>query len=303
MAPDPASAVTRTELSDLGPCRRGKVRDIYDLGDHLLIVATDRISAFDVVLPNGIPDKGKILTQVSAFWFDLVGDLTDTHFVTIDVDEMPPAVRSHRDILAGRSMMVRKCRPHPVESIVRGYLAGSGFRDYRETGSVCGIPLPEGLVLGSKLPEPIFTPSTKAETGHDENISFDEMQRLLPEGLAEEIRSRSLAVYERGARHAEERGILLADTKFEFGDDGGSLVLIDELLSPDSSRFWPAEEYELGRPLPSYDKQIVRDHLEASGWDKKPPAPSLPDEVIELTAKKYREIYERLTGRSFDPSA
>jgi len=297
------AAVTRTEFEDLGPCRRGKVRDVYDLGDSLLIVATDRISAFDVVLPNGIPDKGKILTQLSAFWFRLVEDLTPTHVLTVDLDAMPASVRRHRDILAGRSMLVRKCRPHPVESIVRGYLAGSGYKDYRKTGAVCGVPLPEGLQLGSKLPHPIFTPSTKAETGHDENISFEAMRRLLPVGLAEEIRDRSLAVYDRGAKHAEGRGILLADTKFEFGEDGERLVLIDELLSPDSSRFWPADQIEPGKPLPSYDKQIVRDWLEDSGWDKRPPAPVLPDEIVELTARKYREIYERLTGTPFRDAA
>jgi len=294
-----AEPLIRTEIPEFGPCRRGKVRDIYELDEHLLIVTTDRISAFDVVLPNGIPHKGRVLTQLSAFWFDEMRGITPNHLVTVDVDEMPDAVRRHREPLAGRTMLVRKCRPHPVEAIVRGYLAGSGFKDYRRTGRVCGIPLPEGLELGQKLPEPLFTPSTKAHTGHDENISFDQMRKRLPDGLAEQIRDRSLAIYERGADHARERGILLADTKFEWGEHDGDLVLIDEILSPDSSRFWPADEYELGKPLPSYDKQIVRDHLETTNWDKKPPAPVLPDEVVEKTSRKYRDIYERLTGRTF----
>jgi phosphoribosylaminoimidazole-succinocarboxamide synthase len=296
-----ARIVTRTDLPDLGPCRRGKVRDIYDLGEQLLIVATDRISAFDIVLLSGIPDKGRILTQISAYWFELLSEITDSHLVTADFERMPERVRKHGDLLEGRSMLVRKCDPYPVEAIVRGYLAGSGYKEYRTRGGVCGIPLPGGLTLGSKLPEPIFTPSTKAEDGHDENISYEQMVRLLPEGIADEIRSRSLAIYARGRDHAETRGILIADTKFEFGRDSeGRLVLIDELLSPDSSRFWPAEEHAPGTPLPSYDKQIVRDFLETSGWDKTPPPPELPAEIVELTARKYREIHERLTGRPFD---
>lgn len=292
--------VLQTEFTDLGPCRRGKVRDVYDLGDSLLIVATDRISSFDVVLPNGIPNKGKVLTQLSAFWFEMLEGKVKHHLLTVDIDEMPEKVRAHRETLAGRSMHVRKCEPYPVEAIVRGYLAGSGHKDYTKTGKVCGIPLPEGLQLGSKLEKPLFTPSTKAEEGHDENISFEEMKSLLPEGLAETIRDQALLVYETGETYASERGILLADTKFEFGSFEGETVLIDEVLSPDSSRFWPADEYELGKPLPSYDKQIVRDHLIAAGWDKKPPVPQLPPEVIATTTRKYEEIYERLTGRPFE---
>ncbi len=297
---DPGPAVLRTELDDLGPCRRGKVRDVYDLGEQLLIVATDRTSAFDVILPNGIPGKGKILTQLSAFWFDLMRDVTPNHVITTDVGEMPDAVRSHRDLLAGRSMLVKKCTPYPVEAVLRGYLAGSGLKDYQRDGTVCGLSLPEGLELGSKLPVPLFTPSTKAEEGHDENISFERMAELLPEGIAEVIRDRAMTLYTEGAKYAAERGILLADTKFEFGELDGEVVLIDEILSPDSSRFWPADEYRVGQPLPSYDKQIVRDYLETLDWDKQAPGPELPAEILEKTAQKYREIFERLTGRPFE---
>lgn len=294
--PQTNDALVETDLADLGPCRRGKVRDVYDIGEHLLIVTTDRISAFDVVLPVGVPNKGKILTQLSAFWFAKMGDITPHHLVTVDIDEMPEKVRAHRDILAGRSMLVKKCTVYPVEAIIRGYLVGSGYKDYKATGKVCGIPLPEGLQLGSKLAENLFTPSTKADEGHDENISFETMRGLLPEGLAETIRDRAMAIYETGRLHAESRGILLADTKFEFGEYEGECILIDEVLSPDSSRFWPADEYELGKPLPSYDKQIVRDYLETTDWNKKPPAPEIPVEVLEKTAQKYHDIYERLTG-------
>lgn len=276
------------------PVRRGKVRDVYDLGESLLLVATDRISAFDWVLPSGIPDKGRVLTQISAFWFELLRE--PNHLLSL---ELPAEVTRARDELSGRSMVCRKCDVAPVECVVRGYLEGSGWREYQHSGSVCGVKLPPGLVQCSQLPEPIFTPATKAESGHDENIPFERMCELVGRDTAEELRRRSLDVYRRGAEHAASRGILIADTKFEWGWHEGRLILIDEVLTPDSSRFWPADSYRPGRAQASFDKQFVREWLDGSGWDKNSPPPELPQEVIAKTRAKYIEAYERITGRTF----
>jgi phosphoribosylaminoimidazole-succinocarboxamide synthase len=279
-------------------CRRGKVRDIYDLGDRLVIVATDRISAFDWVLPTGIPDKGRILTQMTLFWLDF--PKAPNHLLSTDVAAMGPAFAAQTNVLQGRSMLVRKAAVVPFECVVRGYLAGSGWKEYRQQGTVCGIALPEGLLESQKLPAPIFTPSTKADAGHDENVSFEEMATSTGPKLAAELRERSLDVYHRASAYAESRGILLADTKFEWGRlPNDSLILIDEVLTPDSSRFWPRDSYEPGKNPPSYDKQFVRDWLEASGWDKNSPPPPLPKDVVEKTRAKYVEAYERLTGKRF----
>jgi phosphoribosylaminoimidazole-succinocarboxamide synthase len=272
------------------------VRDVYDLGDHLLIVATDRLSAFDVVLPTGIPGKGSVLTQLSLFWFRLLEDLVPHHVVASDVDDYPEALRPHRDQLEGRSMLVVKTDPLPVECVVRGYLAGSGWKDYRAAGSVCGIALPPGLQESARLEPALFTPSTKAETGHDENIGFPEVETLVGRERAALLRDVSLRIYARAAAHAEERGIILADTKFEFGVKDGRLVWIDEALTPDSSRFWPRSGYAVGRGQPSFDKQYVRDYLETLSWNKQPPGPSLPADVVERTRAKYLEAYARLTA-------
>ena len=276
--------------------RRGKVRDVYDLGDRLLIVATDRISAFDVVLPSGIPAKGIVLTQLSLFWFRLLADLLPHHVITADVADYGPELQRHRDQLEGRSMIVLRTEPLPVECVVRGYIAGSGWKDYRATGAVCGIPLPAGLQESQRLDPPLFTPSTKAETGHDENISFARVERSLGAERAAEVRDVSLEIYRRAHSHAEERGIILADTKFEFGVREGRLIWIDEALTPDSSRFWPRDGYAPGRGQPSFDKQYVRDYLETLAWDKRPPGPALPAEVVQRTRDKYLDAYARLTG-------
>ncbi|MCS6952467.1 MAG: phosphoribosylaminoimidazolesuccinocarboxamide synthase [Bryobacterales bacterium] len=297
MSPQVNHVVLETHLPELKLLARGKVRDIYDLEDKLLIVTTDRISAFDYVLPTGIPDKGRVLTQLSVFWFEFLRDVTPTHFVTADPEAYPEALKPYREVLAGRSMLVRRAEMVPVECVARGYLAGSGWKEYRETGKVCGIPLPPGLKESDRLPEPIFTPATKAQTGHDENISFDQVVSLVGGELAERLRALTLEIYSRAARYAEARGILIADTKFEFGFVGGELVLADEVLTPDSSRFWPADTYRPGGPQPSYDKQYVRDYLESIGWDKRPPAPPLPPEVVARTSEKYREAYRALTGK------
>jgi phosphoribosylaminoimidazole-succinocarboxamide synthase len=280
------------------PVRRGKVRDVYDLGDRLLLVSTDRLSAFDWVLPTGIPDKGKVLTQIAAFWFNRLGE--PNHLITIDVDQMdlPPGI--DRRMLAGRTTLCRKTEVTPIECVVRGYLAGSGWSEYCKSGTVCGISLPAGLKESDRLPEPIFTPSTKAETGHDENISFERMVELVGNKLSEELRARSLDIFKRGAEFALQRGIIIADTKFEFGRIGDELILIDEALTPDSSRFWPADQYAPGRGQPSFDKQFVRDWLTATTWDKNSPPPALPDDVVAKTRAKYVEAYERLTGEKFD---
>lgn len=300
---DPADGVVlETNLPGLPLHKRGKVRDIYDLGDALLIVATDRISAFDVVLPTGIPEKGRVLTALSRFWFDRTRDLVPNHLLTTEVTEFPEPCRPHGAVLAGRSMLVRKARPLPIECIVRGYLAGSGWQEYRDGGSVCGIPLPPGLVESARLPEPVFTPSTKAEGGaHDENIPYERAVELLGSGaLAARVRELSLALYRRARTVAEAAGIIVADTKMEFGFDEKTeeLTLIDELLTPDSSRFWPLDGYAPGGPQPSFDKQYVRDYLIGIGWDKRPPAPPLPPEVVARTRDRYLEALRRLTGAS-----
>ena len=296
------SVVLETSLPDL-PVRRGKVRDIYNLGDQLLLVSTDRISAFDWVLPTGIPQKGCVLTQVAAFWFDLLG--VPNHLITTDVDRMELPAGVDIEPLRGRSTLCRKTEVVPIECVVRGYLAGSGWKEYQQSGTVCGIELPAGLTESAQLPEPIFTPATKAETGHDENISFDRMVEIIGIDLAEELRRRSLDVFSRGTEYAKQRGIIIADTKFEFGQVEGELLLIDEVLTPDSSRFWPADQYEStlqkgpGHSQPSYDKQFVRDWLSSTDWDKNSPPPALPDDVATKTREKYVEAYERLTGKEF----
>jgi phosphoribosylaminoimidazole-succinocarboxamide synthase len=287
-----------TNLPGLEPVARGKVRDIYRFDDRLLIVATDRISAFDYILATGIPNKGRILTQLSVFWFDFLSDVTSTHFLTANVDEYPEPLWRYRDQLEGRSMLVKRAKMMDVECVARGYLAGSGWKEYRETGRVCGISLPPGLKESDRLPEPIFTPSTKAQSGHDENISFETVVGTLGGELAERLRRLTLQVYAKAARYAETRGVLIADTKFEFGLVDGTLVLADEVLTPDSSRFWPQETYSPGGPQPSYDKQYVRDYLESIHWNKQPPAPALPPEVAARTGEKYGEAYRALTGKA-----
>ena len=284
------------------PTSQGKVRDLYDLGDKLLLVASDRISAFDVVLPEPIPYKGEVLTKLSLFWFELLGDVVPNHLLSVDVADLPSEFASMRDHLAGRFMLVKKASGFPVECIVRGYLAGSGLKEYLREGTVCGIPLPAGLVESSRLPEPIFTPSTKAEIGlHDENISFERTAELTGLAVATTLRDKSLAVYSAAWDHAVSRGIIIADTKFEFGSVDGEITLVDEVLTPDSSRFWPADTYAPGASQPSFDKQPVRDWLEASGWDKTPPPPALPAEVAEATSARYIQAYELITGRTFEP--
>ena len=286
-----------SELPGVERIARGKVRDVYALGEHLLIVATDRISAFDYILATGIPDKGKVLTQLSVFWFDYLRDLTPTHFVTARVDEYPDPLPKFRSQLEGRSMLVKRARMIDIECVARGYLSGSGWKEYRERGTVCGIPLPAGLRESDKLPAPIFTPATKAQTGHDENVSFDRVCAAIGEDLAGRLRDLTLSIYGNAARYAETKGILIADTKFEFGFVGGELVLADEVLTPDSSRFWPAASYAPGGPQFSFDKQFVRDYLESIHWNKQPPAPALPADVAAKTGEKYRQAYRELTGR------
>jgi phosphoribosylaminoimidazole-succinocarboxamide synthase len=288
--------VTETHLPDLPLLGRGKVRDIYDLGERLLIVASDRISAFDSVLPTGIPEKGRVLTALSVFWFRFVSDITPTHLITDDVAEMGHGLAEQRDILEGRSMLVHRTEPVPVECVVRGYLAGSGWREYQESGTVCGVELPDGLVESSELPEPIFTPAVKAQTGHDENISFEQAAEQIGQDMAANLRDRSLALYKAATSHARDRGIIIADTKFEWGLRDGEVILIDEAFTPDSSRFWPLDQYQPGGSQPSFDKQPVRDWLEASGWDKEPPAPPLPDDVVRQTTERYVEALRRLTA-------
>ena len=278
---------------------RGKVRDIFEAGDDLLMVATDRISAFDVVLPQAIPDKGRVLTGLSLYWFDRTSHLVANHLITTDASAFPEPFGDDREWLAGRAMQVRRAEVVPIECVARGYLSGSGWKEYRASGRVCGVALPTGLVESDRLPEPIFTPATKEATGHDINISLDEMAERVGRGLAERLKELTLTLYEFAAARALERGIVLADTKFEFGFAEGELLLIDEVLTPDSSRFWPADRYEPGHPQPSFDKQYVRDWLDATGWDHEPPPPDLPDEVIEQTAARYREAYERITAEPF----
>ncbi len=283
------------ELPGIPKVASGKVRDIYDLGEHLLLVASDRISAFDCILPTAIPRKGEVLTRLSAFWFEKF-DFLENHTVATEFSGFPPALAPFRDQLEGRSMLVKKAQPLPVECVVRGYLAGSGWKEYQASRSVCGIPLAPGLLQASKLPETLFTPSTKAASGHDENIPWSECQRLLGSDIAAQVRDHSIALYEAGRTWAAAKGILIADTKFEFGLLNGKVILIDECLTPDSSRFWPASEYTPGMSPPSFDKQFVRDYLETLDWDKTPPAPSLPAAIVERTSAKYQEAYERLTG-------
>jgi phosphoribosylaminoimidazole-succinocarboxamide synthase len=279
---------------------KGKVRDIYEAGDDLLMVASDRISAFDVVLPTAIPDKGRVLTGLSLFWFARTAHLVPNHLLTAAVDEFPASFEEHRDELAGRSMLVKRAEVVPIECVARGYLSGSGWKEYQRSGAVCGVPLPDGLVESDRLPEPIFTPSTKATEGHDENITLERAAEIVGDGLAQKLKELTLTLYEFGADLARSRGIILADTKFEFGFAGGDLILVDEVLTPDSSRFWPADRYEPGGPQPSFDKQYVRDWLDEAGWDHEPPPPELPPTVVGQTAVRYREAYERITGESFD---
>jgi len=292
--PQTNAIVRETHFAGVPLLSRGKVRDLYQLGDRLLIVATDRLSAFDVVLPTPIPEKGRVLTQLSLFWFEMLRDVVPNH--VLSATDFPEELAPYRDELNGRAMLVRLTQPIPIECVVRGYLSGSGWKDYRATGKVCGIALPAGLRESDRLPEPIFTPATKATTGHDENISFDEVVGRFGRELAERLRAVSLELYRRAAAYAEPRGIILADTKFEFGLLHDELIWIDEALTPDSSRFWPAAEYQPGRAQPSFDKQYVRDYLERIGWSKQPPAPELPPEVVAATQSKYREAYRRLTG-------
>jgi phosphoribosylaminoimidazole-succinocarboxamide synthase len=289
-----SAVVWETNFPGLKLLSRGKVRDLYQVGDDLLLVATDRLSAFDVVLPTPIPDKGRVLTQLSLFWFETLGDIVPHH--VLSATDFPAPADAYSQQLAGRAMLCRKTRPLPIECVVRGYLAGSGWKDYQATGKVCGVALAPGLRESDRLPEPIFTPSTKATTGHDENISFDEVVARVGGERAEQLRAVSLQIYQRAAAYAEPRGILLADTKFEFGLIDEKLIWIDEALTPDSSRFWPARGYEPGRSQPSFDKQYVRDYLESIGWNKKPPGPQLPPEVVERTRAKYREAYRLLVG-------
>ena len=296
MSSAPAMKVLReTQFAGLSPSARGKVRDIYDLGDKLLIVATDRLSAFDVILPTPIPDKGRVLTQLSLFWFDLLKDVIPNH--VLNATEFPAPFDKFRDDLAGRSMLVRKTKPLPIECVVRGYVSGSGWKDYRTTGKICGILLPNGLLESGRLPEPIFTPATKAISGHDENIPFEQAETMVGKELAAKVRAVSMELYRRASAHAEPRGIIVADTKFEFGLLNDELIWIDEALTPDSSRFWPAAHYSPGGPQASFDKQFVRDYLERMRWPKTPPGPELPPEVVDATREKYREAYRILTSR------
>jgi len=290
--------ISETNFAGLTPSVRGKVRDIYDLGDKLLIVATDRLSAFDVILPTPIPDKGRVLTQLSLFWFNLIKDVLPNH--VLSATELPAPFDKFEDDLAGRSMLVQKTQPLPVECVVRGYVSGSGWKDYRATGEICGIALPAGLRESDRLPEPIFTPATKAATGHDENISFGQAAALIGKELVEKVRAVSLEIYGRAAARAEPRGIILADTKFEFGLLNGQLVWIDEALTPDSSRFWSAALYRPGGPQASFDKQFVRDYLERIHWPKTPPGPELPPEIVAVTRAKYREAFRILAGHELD---
>lgn len=291
--------ILKTDFPDLKLFRRGKVRDVYDLGDRLLVVSTDRISCFDVILPNGIPNKGKILTGLSCFWFDFIKDVTTHHLITVDVSNYPAQLQKYKDQLAGRSMLVIKTKPLPVECIVRGYLCGSGWKEYNQMQSICGIKLPAGLLESDKLPQVIFTPSTKADTGHDLNVTLKYIEDLIGPDKAEKIKNLSIAIYKLASDYALTRGIIIADTKFEFGVLNNKIILIDEVLTPDSSRFWPVDQYQPGKAAISFDKQFVRDYLETLNWDKTPPAPNLPDEIIKKTTQKYAEAYKRLSGHEF----
>ncbi len=293
--------ILKTDIAGL-PVRRGKVRDVYDLGDSLAIVASDRISAFDVVMPTGIPNKGKVLTQLSSFWFQWLGKRVPHHFqkLVLRPDDLPAPLRPYAKMLCGRTVIVRKAEVVPVECVVRGYITGSGWKSYQKDRAVCGIPLPAGLRQCDKLPEPIFTPTTKATSGHDENLTFEEAAAICPPGVADRLRRQSIEVYKAAADYARERGVIIADTKFEWGLCGGEYILIDEVLTPDSSRFWPADLYQPGRDQESFDKQYVRNYLETLDWNKTPPGPELPSDVVVNTTKRYVEAYERLTGRKFE---
>lgn len=294
----PGEPVLTLELPGIKKVKSGKVREVFDLGDRLLFVATDRISAFDCIMPNGIPRKGEVLTSISYFWFGRTESFQPNHLLSKPGQELPPELAAHARVLQGRSMIVKKARPLAIECVVRGYLAGSGWKEYKQSQTVCGIKLPLGLKESSELPEPIFTPATKAETGHDENISFERAVEIVGEDVARKVRDASLRIYTTAREYARQRGIIIADTKFEFGEHAGDLLLIDEVLTPDSSRFWPADEYEPGRGQPSFDKQFLRDYLETLDWNKTPPAPRLPFEIIEKTQAKYLEAYQRLTGNA-----
>lgn len=296
-----SQVVLNTKLEGLKTFKTGKVRDVYDLNDKLLIVATDRISCFDVVLPNGIPDKGKILTQVALFWFDFFKDIVPNHLITADFEKIKSYVESvegKKEYLDGRMMLVKKAKALPVECVVRGYLAGSGWKEYKSKGTICGIKLPDGLKESDKLPEPIFTPATKAESGHDENITAEKSKEIVGEEVFEKIKSISINLYKKAAEYALGKGIIISDTKFEFGDDNGNIILIDEILTPDSSRFWPKDDYEPGRSQVAFDKQFVRDYLETLDWDKTPPGPNLPNEIIDKTRSRYIEALTKITGQS-----
>jgi len=290
----------KTDFKDLRLFRRGKVRDVYDLGDKLLIVSTDRISAFDVIMPNGIPYKGKVLTALSIFWFDFIKDVTPNHLISADASKYPSELQKYRDQLEGRSMLVLKSKPLPVECIVRGYISGSGWKEYKEKQSVCGIKLPPHLKESDKLPEILFTPSTKAEVGHDINVSHKYIEDLIGIDIAEHLRNTSISVYKKAADYAQSRGIIIADTKFEFGAHNDEIILIDEVLTPDSSRFWPMDGYNPGSGQPSFDKQFVRDYLETLDWNKTPPGPQLPKDIVEKTSQKYLEAYKKLTGKELN---
>ncbi len=287
----------KTDFKDLKLFRRGKVRDVYDLGDKLLVVSTDRISCFDVILPCGIPHKGEVLNSISLFWFDLVRDICPTHFISAEVKDYPEELKAYTSELKGRSMLVKKAKGLPVECVVRGYLSGSGWKEYRASQSICGIKLPTGLKESDKLPQVIFTPSTKADVGHDMNVSFDYIEKDLGKDTADKLKRISIAIYNKAADYALGKGIIIADTKFEFGIYADNIILIDEVLTPDSSRFWPKDQYSPGCPQPSFDKQFVRDYLETLSWDKTPPAPMLPEDIIEKTSAKYLEAYKKLTGK------
>ena len=291
--------VTKTDLP-LKAFKKGKVRDVYETNDKLLLIVTDRISAFDFVLPDPIPNKGIYLTQISKFWFDFFKDKIPNQVISADVDEFPEEIRKHKDVLNGRSMLVKKAKVFPIECIVRGYLSGSAWKSYQKDGTVCGIKLPPDLKESDKFDEPLFTPSTKAESGHDINISYDEMKKLIGEEDAEKIKELSLKIYKEGAEYARKKGIIIADTKFEFGKIDDQIILVDEILTPDSSRFWPADLYEPGKSQPSFDKQYVRDYLSSTGWDKNSDPPNLPPEVVSETQNKYQEAYERITGKKFE---
>jgi phosphoribosylaminoimidazole-succinocarboxamide synthase len=290
-------AITKTDLPGVKLHGRGKVRDIYDLGEHFLIVATDRLSAFDVVLPTPIPNKGKVLTQMSAFWFDHFKNVVPNHVVSTEVNDYPKNLHQFRDQIDGRSMLVKKAQVFPVECVARGFLTGSGLKDYQKTGRVCGIPLPSGLRDSDRLPQAIFTPSTKAVTGHDENISEEQAGKIIGSENIQRLKDLTLSLYTRGVEYALTRGIIICDTKFEFGTIDGKIAIVDEMLTPDSSRFWPADQYSPGKPQPSFDKQFVRDYLEKIGWNKQPPAPELPDDIVKATSAKYVEALRVLTGR------